>query len=259
MGEFMSRSRPIPSLAALGLLVVAVVAFAGGLAAQRFGSQTSSISPRLYEVALGDSISYGDYASSPLASFVGRLYLHERSLHPSLELVNLACGGETSQGMINGSLSSACDYFAPGNSQLHHALTFLRQHRGRVSFITIDLGIDDVVAGQGSDVSSNLVTILRDLYAADPHVRIVGMNYYDFDGLQPTWDTAAATSALNMTLANVYGMERVPMVNAYRVFGSNHNTLCRLTFECSTTMQNLHPTDAGYARLASAFERVIDG
>ncbi|HWE65859.1 MAG TPA: SGNH/GDSL hydrolase family protein, partial [Acidimicrobiales bacterium] len=58
---------------------------------------------------------------------------------PRLQLVNLACSGETTQTMMAHSLC------APGGSQLRNAVSFLRTHRGATALVTIDIGGNDVV------------------------------------------------------------------------------------------------------------------
>jgi lysophospholipase L1-like esterase len=213
-----------------------------------------------YYVALGDSISAGDYASSPLSSFVGLIYLHEMARDPGLVLVNLACGSEATTDMIAG--SDLCDYNV--SSQLDHATSFLSAHRGQVRFVTIDIGLNDVVHGATSrQIFLNLLHILVALQRADPGVEVVGMNYYDaFLGspaATPAWGTPAEFSALNSTLAGAYRYANDPMVDANALFGTTPTRLCSLTFQCpNSSFVNIHPTDAGYAVLAKGFEAVLD-
>ena len=56
--------------------------------------------------------------------------------------LQLGCPGETSLSMINGK-DSLCDYSA--GSQLEAAVRFLGRHPDQVSFVTIDIGANDVV------------------------------------------------------------------------------------------------------------------
>jgi lysophospholipase L1-like esterase len=215
---------------------------------------------RTYDVALGDSISTGSYASSPLSSFVGVLYLHEMSRFPGLVLVNLSCPSEATDDMISG--SSLCDYNV--TPQLAMATSFLRAHRGRVRFVTIDIGINDMEHGVTDHrIFLNLLHILVSLRQADPGVEVVGMNYYDpylgAPSATPAWGSPAAFAALNSTMVGAYGYADDQMINANAIFGTTPARLCALTFQCpNSVFPNLHPTDAGYAALAKGFEAVID-
>jgi lysophospholipase L1-like esterase len=105
-----------------------------------------------------------------------------------LRLVKLGCPGETTSTMINGGI---CRY--PGGSQLAAAVAFLRDHRGHVLLVSIDIGANDTedCGGLASlqavsclrteipEAASRLSTIVQRLRAAvGPGVRIVGMSYY---------------------------------------------------------------------------------
>ena len=251
------------SVIALGFVCVALMAM---LAVSFSSGATSTVSNvtlnpvPTYYVALGDSISAGDYASSPLTSFVGLVYQHEMTRDPGLQLVNFACGSQAALDMISG--SSLCDYNV--SSQLDHATSFLSAHRGQVRFVTLDIGINDVVQGSSSrQIFLNLLHILLSIRHADPGVEIVGMNYYDpflaDPASTPAWGTPAAFAALNSTIAGAYHYASVPMVDANALFGTTPARLCALTFQCpNSPLQNIHPTDAGYAVLAKGFEAVLD-
>ena len=91
--------------------------------------------------------------------------------------------------MITGGV---CSY--PQGSQLAAAVSFLKQHRGRVSLITIDIGANDLnpcviltdpaklqecIAGALKTIGANLTYIMAELRAAGgSKVRIIGMTYY---------------------------------------------------------------------------------
>jgi lysophospholipase L1-like esterase len=85
-------------------------------------------------------------------------------------------------------------------SQLDRAVAFLGDHQGQVSFITIDIGANDIVfplvggtcvdpdshlvdgqcvADKLPGIQANLAYILETLQAAAPGVPIIGMHYYD--------------------------------------------------------------------------------
>jgi lysophospholipase L1-like esterase len=182
------------ALATLAAVIVGAPGTAGA------GSSTT------YYVALGDSLasgcSSGDF-HSPFARHYGcggRGYddqLAERVHNdfPSLHLVNLSCGGETTDSFIFEPRADCYSTHPPGIPQLDDAVGFLEAHPGQIAFITIDIGANDAL-GVCFDpdsgvidavciedllphIQSNLAYIVETLQAAAPGVPIVGMSYYD--------------------------------------------------------------------------------
>ncbi len=159
--------------------------------------------PVYYYVALGDSVAAIDNG------YPQRLLSTLKNEMPNLQLVNLACPGETTSSMISGypatpppipgtpHFGPPCQTY-PHGSQLAEAVAFLSTHRPFVRLVTIDIGAgdfadclaalnfsDDCRTSHQSQMTSNLATILNQLVAAaGDNVPIVGMNYYDaFAGL----------------------------------------------------------------------------
>jgi hypothetical protein len=80
-------------------------------------------------------------------------------------------------------------------SQLAEAVNFLHAHKDKVELVTIDMGVNDIIAagcivgttvdfpcifGALDQIAVNLPVILSALReAADPETQIVGMNYYN--------------------------------------------------------------------------------
>jgi lysophospholipase L1-like esterase len=192
------------SLAARVIVAVATAGLALALAAPAAGnSQRAESGAPIYYLALGDSVAaiengYPEQLAATLEQDA-----------PTLRLVNRSCPGESTSSMISGyprpplipgtaHFGPAC-FTYPHRSQLGEATSFLRDHRGFVGLVTIDLGANDVgeclsdldfsdaacLARHQSEMTSNLAAILADLRAAaGPDVPIVGMNYYDpFSGL----------------------------------------------------------------------------
>jgi lysophospholipase L1-like esterase len=142
-----------------------------------------------YYLSLGDSLATGvqpigredaqfrtDEGYADQFASIARLSL------PNLRTVNLGCPGESTTTMIKGGLT-----IYPHGSQIEEAVDFLRNHRGSVEFVTLDIGFNDVPAytlesipvGMAS-ISRNLPGILDRLQeAAGPQVPIVGMTIYD--------------------------------------------------------------------------------
>ena len=148
-----------------------------------------------YYLSLGDSLSQGVQPNAAGVSvetnqgYPDQLYAALRFGDPRLELVKLGCPGETTGTMITGGV---CSY--PQGSQLAAAVSFLKQHRGLVSLITIDIGANDLnpcviltdptklqecTAGALKTIGANLTDIMAELRAAGgSKVRIIGMTYY---------------------------------------------------------------------------------
>jgi lysophospholipase L1-like esterase len=145
-------------------------------------------------VALGDSLARGVQPNAAgvsvltTAGYVDDLYATERTSHPGLRLKKLGCPGETSTSMIKG---GSCRYAA--GSQLAAARSFLRHHHGRIAFLTLDIGANDVdgclkngsidgtclTAGLKS-AGRNVPKIAKELRAAAGSApTMVGMTYYD--------------------------------------------------------------------------------
>jgi hypothetical protein len=152
-----------------------------------------------YYLALGDSLASGGGAPAGHA-YVNDIYAREAPAIPGLQFKNLSCGGDSTTRMIKGGL---CKNYTTGN-QLGDAEAFLAAHRGQISFVTIDVGGDDIlgcainktaidptcVARALNAVNTNLPIILQGLFdAAGGHVHMVGMTYYD--PMLAAWVTGA--------------------------------------------------------------------
>jgi lysophospholipase L1-like esterase len=255
-----------------------------------------------YYLALGDSLAAGyqpNGETSPdgmfLHGYANQLYDALKPNDPTLQLQNLACGGETTSSMISGDevhfagSRSFCGYrswhghLAHG-SQLDDAVAFLHAHSGFVSLITIDIGGNDVAACVYSldqacldnglaTVNQNLPVILSAIRAAAPGVPIVGMNYYDpFLVFWFSDPTAAQTTEqmvvekVNPMLEQLYTDYSVPVADVETAFSATDWTLvdgiplnveriCEWTWMCS--IFDLHANTAGYGVIAQAFEQVL--
>lgn len=172
-------------------LLLAAAMLAAGLVGTVADAGAADTEPTYY-VSLGDSLAAG---YQPVGSFnrgyANQLYRKAREEIPGLRLIKLGCPGETTDSMISG--VSPCTY--PSGSQLNEALTFLQAHRGRVWFVTIDIGVNDAleacfdfdtgiwhqscVDAELPTIESNLAYIIAALKGAAPGVPIAGMGYYD--------------------------------------------------------------------------------
>jgi lysophospholipase L1-like esterase len=248
-----------------------------GQAATRFSP------PRRYYLALGDSLAFGsqtvkfnaNFPSEP-ASIFSTGYVDDlagmlQEIRPGITTVNYGCPGETSVTFIQG----GCTYTAAGfplhdpydGSQLSAALAFLHAHRGEVSPITINIGVNDLTGLRalcGDDVSCYLANapamldttatrlhyILSQLRAAAPDAEIITFTNYDvtflFDARLPQ-----LTQAFNSVVISTAALSSVRVADVFGAFndGPQPATICALTFIC-TPLQDTHPTDLGYEVIA---------
>jgi lysophospholipase L1-like esterase len=196
-----------------------------------------------YYVSLGDSAAAGfQPTGSSSFGYADQLATQARQHAPDLRLVKLGCPGETTASLISGT-DSPCDYAA--GSQLNRAKRFLRAHRGSIAFVTINVGVNDVlnvcleenfalekacVESELPGVVSNLKTILAAVRQIAPGVPIAGMSYWNpFLGLWvvagPDGEALArkddkAMRALNEGLVSTYHDEGavVAEVASHRYF-----------------------------------------
>jgi lysophospholipase L1-like esterase len=278
-----------PLRAALAVVAVLVAALSAGVAT----ASGSAGAGTHYYVALGDSLAEGYQPNGDVGhGYADQLYDVLKGDDKTLELENLACGGETTSSMISGVMPWGgvgsryfCGYRARSaqlahGSQLADALDFLHAHRQFVSLITIDIGGNDVLTGAPlPTVAANLSSILDQLRdAAGPEVPIVGMNYYhpflpevwsathDVSAVQAEADSVAA---FNDFLEGIYSDKGDPYADVERAFQVTDTTLVDtdgngtpdtpldVTRVCAWTWMcsigDLHPNTAGYGVMAQAF------
>ena len=115
--------------------------------------------PRHY-LALGDSLAVGiqpDASGTNVPTDQGypdQLAAMLQWRDRDLWLVKLGCSGDTMMGfVINGGICS----YPGGGTQLTAAAQFLRQHRGQVGLVTIDIGANDLnlVRGAGAGLAAS--------------------------------------------------------------------------------------------------------
>ena len=201
-----------------------------------------------YHVSLGTSLSVGIQPDARGTNqltddgYADQLFDIIEPDFRKIRLVKLGCPGETTTTMMAGGI---CTYSE--GSQLAQAVEFLHAHKDKVELITIDLGVNDVLAAGcivGTDVNvacvitafnqvaTNLPIILTVLsQAADPGTSIVGMNYYNsflafwligIDGQVLAMQSAALLDILNNdVLGFIYGLFDIPVADVAGAFQSN--------------------------------------
>lgn len=275
-GRGRRRRRVVPFVVMTVLLIVALAAM-NVLILSAHGPQ--SLTPRHYYLALGNSISFGYQPDLNFTSgFVDDLYadLHKANVS---DLVNYACAGESTATMIAGNCQGhLIHHDAYTGAQLPAALAFLKQHRGMVNPITLDIGSNDVLPdldtstctissnGQSdlATMDANLTgTILPELVdAAGTTYRtgdIVLLNYYNPYALVCS-NSAAFVKQLNSHLAADAARFGIPIADVYSAFGGDAQMaahICDYTWMCNAQFHDLHPTTRGYQVIAHAVEQVL--
>ncbi len=247
---------------------------------------TITVAPLRYHLALGDSLAAGVGAPAGLG-YVPRITAAEKLRVPGLTLQNLSCGGASTGSMLVG---PGCSY-TQGN-QVAAAEAFLLANPGAVSFITINIGGNDIrgcVTGSGTDpvcsaariatIQTNLAQILSRLRAAAPGVPIIGMTYYNpFLAFWVAGNQAAATGsaagavAFNSALATTYTGHSALVAPVAAAFGSDNTALtgtwlgvtvpqnvaniCAWTHMC--TRADIHANTTGHQLMATTFVTVIN-
>jgi lysophospholipase L1-like esterase len=263
----------------------------------------SSGTPVHYYLSLGDSLAAGEQPTLPPGQNFGnegyadQLYALEQDRIANLRLVKMGCGGESTASMITAvptimvegigavPYEGRGDHFFcnfPHGSQLADAVSFLHAHRGFVSFVTIDIGPNDLfqlgpVDGR-AQIQQNLPVILSALReAAGPAVPIIGMNFYDaflvvwFSDPAALGPEVASSVEFNNMLEQIYEAAGDPVADVESAFSTTVTTpvvgipldvlrICQWTWMCAAAPlgPNIHANSAGYGVIAQAFEKIIN-
>ena len=201
-----------------------------------------------YHVSLGISLSVGIQPDASGTNqltddgYADQLFDITEEDFRKLRLVKLGCPGETTTTMMAGGI---CSYSE--GSQLAQAVEFLHAHKDKVELITIDLGVNDVLAAgcivgtvvdigcvitAFNQVAANLPIILTVLQsAANEGTPIVGMNYYNsflafwltgIEGQVLAMESAALLNILNNdVLGGIYDFFSIPVADVAGAFRSN--------------------------------------
>jgi len=293
----MIRRRP----AAVCVLLTAV-ALAGCSSPASVGTHPTVYAPPVAQVsgepgylALGDSIAFG-YRPAPWAdyrnpaNFTG--YPEDLAAALKLNLVNAACPGETSAGMINpGAPSNGCETNARGGagyralfplhvsyrgSQLSFAVQYLQLHPN-TQLVTLGIGANDLFRCQAvtadhcggadlgrtlAEVTSNLDVILGAL-RNQAHYRhtLVVLSYY----AEKYDDPASVTpiEALNAAMAGPAARYGALLANGFAAFraaaaqAGGNTCAAGLRVKLASGGCDLHPTVLGGQVLASAIQEAI--
>jgi len=224
-----------------------------------------------YYLALGDSLSQGYQPNSngigvdTDQGYVDDVYSSELANDSSLQVEKLGCPGETTKTFMDGGI---CPIYG---SQLRAASRFLRLHGADTSFVTIDIGannVDNCVSG----LAVNLPCINKGVNQIKKQLPVI--LYLDgSSGQQLAALSLDLAQEVNTTLDTIYGDYNVPVADVADAFGTYDNTftngdtiggnpvpddvynICALTYMCapSPVGPNIHANPTGYQTIANAF------
>lgn len=242
-------------------------------------SAATTIGPKAYYLALGDSLAYGFQPDLQVFKGYADDFTQNIQAITTTTLVNMGCPSESSTTLIQGGCPAlAIVKYRPGGkpyggapSQLAAALTFLQQHPGQVSPVTIDIGANDflplvestncmtptqtftqTLATFDRNFSTTLYLLHRQLGGTGD---LLAMTYYfpqqnQCPNLLPYAQTLNAHIAYDAAL---FGARVAPVFSYFGGATTPNPYLCSYTWICSS-VHDIHPTTLGYSVIAKAFE-----
>lgn len=256
------------------LRCVAVLAVVAALLGFHPASAATGIGPRPYYLALGDSLAYGFQPDLQVNhGYADDFYVNLQS-QGTTQLIDMGCPGETSTTFLDGGCPFArLDKYRYHGPQMDATVSFITQHPGQVSPVTIDIGANDVLPLLNpttcavspsfpavlSAFDTNFRLILAQLQAAlNGSGDLIALNYYD------PYQNQCASHPLVLSLMQVFNAHLaadaaaygVPVADVFTAFGgatTPNPHICSYTWMCSV-FHNIHATTQGYAVIASAIE-----
>jgi lysophospholipase L1-like esterase len=251
-------------------------------------TSTTAREPAVY-LSIGDSYAAGFQPSDRGGATTTRGYADVLAARRQpVQLLNLGCAGAT---VTSATSTTGCALPAPAapaystESQLDAAVRILREHRGDVAFVTVSLGGNDLlpcassadpttcVADAVTRVGQTLPALLRTVRdAAGPDVPIAGITYPDVLLSRTFGDPSQAESLAQLSVTAFQALFNPALRTAYEsvkgifvdvtagtgAYGdpvAAKAAVCELTFACSR--RDIHPTDAGYRRIADLLDAAI--
>ncbi|MFF6786410.1 GDSL-type esterase/lipase family protein [Streptomyces sp. NPDC012510] len=283
------RTYKTPQLVAAAM---AVVLSAPGVAAAcpwNGGDNTT------YYISIGDSIAAGyqpDVNRDTDAAYSDQLYAQLKQNQPGLKHIRLGCDSETTTSLLKG---GTCSY-PNAQSQLDAAVKALTKHGDRVSYVTVDIGANDIlqcvdkttgafdqacVNRATQTIPQNLAQITQALRAAAaPKTKLAGMTYYNpflgqwlrgQGGQEAAKASVSLVNAENAALSQVYSAAGFKIADVAGAFGSNDftpvdvpgqgqvpaNVAKVCQLTWACTKQDPHPNASGHTLIAGTFAAVL--
>lgn len=266
-----TRSSRSLVLSAVLALIVALPATAHAVAPANTMAPATSIGPKSYYLALGDSLAYGFQPNiNILRGYAGDFFRSFSSAGQS-HMINMACPDESTATVING----GCPFtkylkYKYSGPQLDAAVRFIQQHPGQVSPVTIDIGGNDILPLMNTATctisttqsitqivtafDSNFNTVLSTLKAAlNGTGDLFTMNYYmPYQNKCP--NLMPYLLLFNSQIQAVAQKNGVPVADVFTAFGgaiSPNPHICAYTWICAKN--DVHPTTQGYRVIARTF------
>ncbi|WP_053670510.1 SGNH/GDSL hydrolase family protein [Streptomyces sp. NRRL B-1140] len=245
-----------------------------------------------YYISLGDSLASGyqpDVDKDTDAAYTDQLYAQLKQRTPGLKHIRLGCTAETTDSLIQG---GKCDY-PNAKSQLDAALKAMAQHRGKVAYVTLSVGANDILlncvspAGtlDGSCLNSRSQTMAKNLAqiagalrkAGTGDTQFVGSTYQNpflaawlqgAAGQQAAKESAPLVRAANSGIAQVYKATGFKVADVAGAFSSDDFTTqvnvpgtgevpANVAKICqltwACTKKDPHPNAEGHKVIAGAF------
>lgn len=264
--------------------------FAGFMVVAALTGAASAQTPYTY-LAIGDSVGFGITNGASYTQFsngdrgyvslyADYLATQNASLRPTVR--NIAIFGDDTVSLGNTSnparvLNTNYPVF-PAVSQLDYITTQITQAAaaGRpVQRVTVALGANDLLgvvqqpgflslpAAQQAGLvfsalnttQSNLASLYGSLRAQLPTAEIIAVGYYDpfvvLPGNPNPALTAGAVNQLNQIILATSSAFGARYVDVYSAFSGNEAVLTNMLLDQSTSLPNVHPTDAGYQVIAN--------
>ncbi|MFC8957490.1 GDSL-type esterase/lipase family protein [Streptomyces sp. NPDC057101] len=248
-----------------------------------------------YYISLGDSLATGyqpGWEGESDVAYPDQLFKKLKQREPGLQHLRLGCTGETTDSLVNG---GKCDY-PNAKSQLDAALKAMAEHRGKISYVTLNIGANDInqcVEATGAldelclgtttqSIAKNLAQMTSALRQAGAEgTRYAGATYYNpflaswllgEMGQQVAKDSASLIGAGNKIISQGYAAAGFKVANVDGAFSSDdfgnlvdapgHGKVpANVATICQLTWQcskrDPHPNAEGHRVIAGAFEAVL--
>lgn len=252
-------------------------------AAQSHHYSAGIVGPKQVYLALGDSLAFGFQPNLDFKHGYASDWFNELQPKGVTKLVNYACPGETLVTFMNGGCALhflVKSHYPHSEPQYKAALTYIKQNKGKVSPVSIDIGANDFVTlfdpstcavltnTQGiSDAiqtfDTNFTTVLTQLKSALGGTGdLFAMNYYNpFAEICP--QQTALIQLLDQHLQQDATSVGVPWADVYTPFNvgtGNGDNICNWTWMCQSKPKNvnlrIHPNNTGYTQIYQAFTKL---
>lgn len=245
-----------------------------------------------YYISLGDSLASGyqpDVDKDTDHAYTDQLYAQLKQRDPGLKHIRLGCTAETTESLING---GKCDY-PNAKSQLDAALKAMAQHHGKVAYVTLSVGANDILLNcvsptgtldaaclnsKSQAMGTNLAQIAGALRkAGTKDTQFVGSTYYNpflatwmlgAPGQQAAKESAPLVAAANTGIAQVYKATGFKVADLAGAFSSDdfttqvnvpgagevpQNVAKICQLTWACTKKDPHPNADGHKVIAAAF------